>query len=217
MTIQEMIKKYRIRKAVRNGVLGILIPNTVKLNSKTVAMLKENKPAILAELERTEEEERQARERELEEKRQAKQRIIDGTDKIELFYSEGEYLSGYMPKGEASGPLEKLGVAHYVSGWGVLVDRKLVEALGTEFSYQQVLDYLDPVQEETEKKQAEATKKKEAEKAEKFQQAKETGEPVEIHRYTADCNDPSEECNLDIVTIYAMPDGSTKTVRNHTW
>ena len=51
----------------------------------------------------------------------------------------------------------------------------------------------------------------------KYEQAKETGEPVELRRYTTDCNDPSEECNLDIVTIYAMPDGTTKTVRNHTW
>jgi hypothetical protein len=51
----------------------------------------------------------------------------------------------------------------------------------------------------------------------KFEAAKTTGERQVLRSYIADCNDPKEECSTDIVTVYAMPDGTTKTVRNHTW
>jgi hypothetical protein len=50
-----------------------------------------------------------------------------------------------------------------------------------------------------------------------LKQARETGTPVELERYTAECCDPNESCNLDIVIRYAMPDGSTKTESSHTW
>ena len=51
----------------------------------------------------------------------------------------------------------------------------------------------------------------------KFLQAKETGKPVVLCQYDAPCNDPHEECDVDFVVVYAMPDGTTKTVRNHSW
>lgn len=70
---------------------------------------------------------------------------------------------------------------------------------------------------EIEKKRQEEVEKKQKEIDEKFKQARETGEKVELERWHEDCNDPSEECNLDIVVIYAMPDGSTKTERVHTY
>jgi predicted house-cleaning noncanonical NTP pyrophosphatase (MazG superfamily) len=50
-----------------------------------------------------------------------------------------------------------------------------------------------------------------------FDTAKETGEQQEILRYLTDCNDPKEECSTDIVVEYAMPDGTKKIERNHTW
>ena len=56
-----------------------------------------------------------------------------------------------------------------------------------------------------------------AEYAAKFVEAKTTKKPVELYGYSAPCNDPSEECDLDNVTVYAMPDGTKKTFRNHTW
>jgi hypothetical protein len=65
---------------------------------------------------------------------------------------------------------------------------------------------------------------KEAKKAEKvdkekviFETAKKTGEKQVIESYSVECNDPHEECDIDIITTYAMPDGTKKTVRNHTW
>lgn len=65
---------------------------------------------------------------------------------------------------------------------------------------------------------------KEAKKTEKeakttaiFEKAKQTGEKQIIETYSVECSDPDEECDTDIVTIYAMPDGTTKTTQNHTW
>jgi hypothetical protein len=53
--------------------------------------------------------------------------------------------------------------------------------------------------------------------AQKYETAKSTGKPVLLRQWAAECCDPHEECNTDIVTEYAMPDGSTTTERQHTW
>jgi len=85
-----------------------------------------------------------------------------------------------------------------------------------------------PAKEKAEKEAAEAAEKKAAEEAAqraaadqkrqaKFDKARETGRPVLLEKWTEPCNDPREECSLDIVQQYAMPDGSVKTERNHTW
>lgn len=68
---------------------------------------------------------------------------------------------------------------------------------------------------ERRKQEREAQKQKEID--EKFKQARETGEKVELERWSAGCNDPSADCDLDIIVKYAMPDGSTKTERYHTY
>jgi len=54
-------------------------------------------------------------------------------------------------------------------------------------------------------------------RVEKFTLARGFGKPVKIESWTADCNDPREQCSTDIVTIYAMPDGTRKQTREHTW
>lgn len=59
--------------------------------------------------------------------------------------------------------------------------------------------------------------KREKERQEKFEEAKRTGEKVLLQKWTEPCNDPKEECSLDAITQYAMPDGTVKTVRHHTW
>ncbi len=85
-----------------------------------------------------------------------------------------------------------------------------------------------PAKEKAEKEAAEAAEKKAAEEAAqkaaadaarqaKFERARKTGRPVLLAQWTEPCNDPREECSLDIVQQYAMPDGSVKTERNHTW
>ena len=92
-------------------------------------------------------------------------KLLTGKLKIKLQYHDGEYLSGYETTGEgcsqADELLEKLEVAHYVSGWGTIVDDKIVKMFGEEFTYQQVEEYAKPILEEKEKniKQRELKKK----------------------------------------------------------
>lgn len=50
-----------------------------------------------------------------------------------------------------------------------------------------------------------------------FNKAKETGIKQEINNWSEPCDNPKEECNLDIVTLYALPNGETEKIRNHTW
>lgn len=57
----------------------------------------------------------------------------------------------------------------------------------------------------------------EADRASKFAEAYETGKMVMLKKWTEDCNDPREECSIDIVSEYALPDGSTAIKRAHTW
>jgi len=70
---------------------------------------------------------------------------------------------------------------------------------------------------EIERQKAEKQAKIEAERQAKFEEAARTGQPVELSRWTDDCNDPREECDLDIVIEYAMPDGTTTIKRYHAW
>ena len=49
------------------------------------------------------------------------------------------------------------------------------------------------------------------------QLARETGEAQVLRSYMSECDDPEEQCSLDYVTVLAMPDGTTKTNRQHTW
>ena len=50
-----------------------------------------------------------------------------------------------------------------------------------------------------------------------FEIAKQTGKEQLINKWMEDCNDPKEECSTDLCCLWAMPNGSKKTTRNHTW
>lgn len=138
--------------------------------------------------------------------------IRSGAKKITLRYDDGEYLSGYAVSGRAAELLESLGVAKAVTDWGYHVDGALVKALGKEFTYAQVAEYARP---ELEKAQA-ADAVKDSARAEKFSRAAATGQEVELERWSEPCCERDYECSLDIVTRYAMPDGTTRTERAHT-
>jgi len=144
------------------------------------------------------------------------QKIADlksGKTKIKVSYHDGEYLTGHEIMGIEAELLEELKLAKYVNGWGYLVDGELVKALGEEFTYTQAAEFAKP------KLNAVAAQKAEKEAAlqAKFTEAKQTGKPVEISRWMADCNDPNEECSMDVMNEWAMPDGTVKTTRQHTW
>lgn len=49
------------------------------------------------------------------------------------------------------------------------------------------------------------------------QLAKETGEKQEYNRWSEACNDPKEDCSVDMIYQYIMPDGTFELERQHTW
>jgi hypothetical protein len=79
------------------------------------------------------------------------------------------------------------------------------------------LDEIKAARKVAEAEKAEAGNQAKAELAQKYETAKTTGKPVLLRQWVADCCDPHEECNTDIHTEYAMPNGSTKHEWNHTW
>lgn len=140
------------------------------------------------------------------EKEEEERKVREGEVKIEAWYHDGEYLSGYQVSGYAAELLKKVGAAREVSFWGTYVDSELIKALGEQFTYQQVLEYIKP-----------ETEKKEAERQAKFDKAKRTGKPVMLYKYTVDCNDTNEACDTDIIAVCAMPNGTIKKTRTHTY
>jgi len=58
---------------------------------------------------------------------------------------------------------------------------------------------------------------REEKKAIIFAKAKETGERQLLNQWSEKCNDPDESCDVDNIYEYAMPDGTVKTERHHTW
>lgn len=139
--------------------------------------------------------------------------IRTGKTIIKAHYHDGEYLSGYEVYGKEAQMLNEKGLARYIDGWGYYVEQKAIDTLGTEFTLPAAIEYMRPAIEAQE--QAKAAQ--EAERQAKFDEARDIGKPVLLKQWSAECNDPREECSTDIVTQYAMPDGTTKTTRRHTW
>lgn len=211
MDINEMIRKWNLVLSEKDGKKGIRVLG--KATQADIEILKKNKDEIIAELERKKEVEKAIEAQKKADREEEIRAIKAGEKTITVKWTDGEYLQAYEAFGEAGNLLEELGIAKYIDGWGVRVDQKLVEALGEEFTYQQVVEFTQP------KRDQEATKEaqKKAELNAKFEEAKRTGKPVEIFRTTTECNDPKIECSLDIITIWAMPDGTQKEERIHTY
>ena len=211
MNINEMIRKWRLVLTEKDGKKGLRVLR--KISPTELTMIREKKDEIIAELEH-QRAEKEAIEAQKKADREEEIRAIKAGEKtITVKWTDGEYLQAYEVFGIAAELLEELGIAKYIDGWGVRVEQKLVDALGEEFTYQQVVEFTQP------KRDKEATKEaqKKAELNAKFEEAKRTGKPVEIFRTTTECNDPKIECSLDIITIWAMPDGTQKEERIHTY
>lgn len=141
-----------------------------------------------------------------------KEDLINGVATIKVSYRSGPALSGYIIFGHEADLLKSLGIARKTGGWRTIVDEKLIEALGEEFTYQQASDYAKPVLEERKKEKA----NKEAKMKAKMEEAKRTGEKVAIRRWQESCNNSRKDCDLDNMTEFVLPDGTTKIERRHT-
>ena len=206
--INKMIAKFSIELTTSDNGIESLRAWGVK-TPQQAAELRAAKPEVIAELKK-----RAAEKAEEEAERQQHiENIKNGMEKIVPKWHDGEYLQGWEVYGEEAEMLERIGAAEYVSGWGYEIKPQVVEALGSEFTYAQAVEYMQPENDAKAAKKAKAA----AERAAKFQQAKETGKPIKLVSYSDECDGSVDECNLDIITVYAMPDGSTKTTRTHTF
>ena len=76
--------------------------------------------------------------------------------------------------------------------------------------YNEIYEQVKKIREEKEAKE-----KKEIEEA--IARARETGEPQVLYHYSCDCNDPNEDCDIDIVYVYVDGNGKRFTERVHTY
>lgn len=206
--LQEIIKKYGLWIDAKGQIWGS------KVNKKDAEELRDRKTELIEELKRQRAEKEAARQAEHKAKEQKKQDIIDGKIKIKVRFHDGEYLSGWeVDDWDAAQLLKEIGFAKEIQGWGYKVSDEAIEKLGKEFTYSEAVEFMRPVNEAKAARIAE----KEAERAARFAEAKATGKPVVLRRWSEECNDPNEDCSIDNLTEYAMPDGTTKVERHHTW
>jgi hypothetical protein len=71
--------------------------------------------------------------------------------------------------------------------------------------------------EEYEERCAQEKAEKEMAHAKALREAQLTGKPAVLNTYLVDCNDPREDCSMDVVTVYVIPDGTIQSKRQHTW
>lgn len=80
-------------------------------------------------------------------------------------------------------------------------------------SYNDLMALYEEIKRRIEERKAKA----EEERRKKFEEAKRTGKPVMLYSYTEPCNDPREDCDIDTIIVYAMPDGTIEEKRYHNW
>jgi len=140
--------------------------------------------------------------------------IRSGATRIELRWSEGSPLSGYVTVTKfASQLLRDLKIARDISGWGCLVDEKAAKALGESFTYAEAVAYTQPARELEDAAVAMAA----AHRAEKIAEAAAKGSPVELRAWTEPCTSRTEECGLDVCVETIDAQGRTAVRRSHTW
>ena len=212
MTARELIIRYSIVWVDNDK---IAVPGGKRLPKTILEEIKNRKDEILAELKAMKDEEESRRQAEVARREAEREAIRTGKQKIVVRFHETEYLGGYRVTGEAAALLAHAKLCSYVDGWGFIVDSDVVEALGEEFTYQEALEFA----------KSRKTGQEDGSKPPSFQdlyeqkltEAKSTGQPVILGRWTERCNAPQEECSLDIVIEWVHPDGKTSLERIHTW
>jgi len=208
MTAEEAIEKYRISVYPGHPGEADKLRVSEKITPEEREVLVSRKAEILAELNRrqAESERRKVEENAREE---AAIKAIEN-EKIVVRYYDGEYLSAYQVFGVAGELLESIGAAEYVEGWGYRVDDAIIAKFGTEFTLPQVREYMEVARNA---KKAEIL----AELRAKFEEARKTGKPVLLQVNFTQCDGSACECSGDMIERFALPDGSVKETRTHTY
>jgi hypothetical protein len=191
---------------------------TVGGAKRTLKVRIADKPELAAKVREIVAEQKKAADAKAAEEKASHERIENGTDpiKVTYHYHDGEYLTGYAVSGYAAELLEKLGLAKDVRGWGTHVKNEVIDALGESFTYPAAVAFAKPGLDEEKAKLDAKNAERQAKRRAAFEQAKLTGRPVEIRRWSATCDGSVEECDIDILSETAQPDGTTKISRSHT-
>ncbi len=234
MTVERMIAKYRITVTKDGGLRLVNKPTTAHYE-----FIKANKPAIIAEIQRRIDErvaEEAARKAAIIEAQRPLRRLAlcrfggwDRASEYQICYVVPDDGEGYADWYKQANP-------HFVAreSEAVTVDGKDVEAYTNrkgdgvlpQDGVLWFIDELDKVAiiEGVERKATEKQTRKDAEAAEAqakveaaFAEAKTTGKPIVIKSWADECDGSTDDCSIDIVTKYAMPDGTTKITRTHTY
>jgi hypothetical protein len=246
MKIQEMIKKFKIELAEKDGVKGFKF--YVKPTSAQMEELKSAKPAIMEELEimkaqrEVEQEEREIKsaiakaeyitnanlKRYLVCCHSEDMEITWSIETLELTTSNIAYQARYLIGNRIDLPqvtakIKEINAKTFVEYGMAGVAYEITDAEEIEIIAEQniaIAEFEVKLAAETKIKEAESIAKKIA-KEEKianiFEAAKETGERQLLNKWSDDCNDKNEECDVDLCYEYAMSDGTTKIERHHTW
>ena len=207
--IGQIIAEHNIR---REGESFRFRPKKGQSDKEAMAFMAERKPAIMAELLRREEEEAEKKAAEEAARIEEARAIRAGEVMIVPRIEDWDGIPLYIVRGEAAKALKEIGAAKDVA-YSTQVNWEVIKVLGKEFTFPQAAELTRPAREAKEAEQ----RAKEEERQAKFDEAKSTGQKVLLRHWCEDCNDPREECSLDHVSEYAMPDGTTRHERNHTW
>lgn len=225
MTAAEYIKKYGLKLGEKDGVKGVIV--TVKATPAAVEKMKAMKNEIMAVLTAAKAAEETARA----EKERADAEYLRTADlrrclvafskeySVEWYIETLEYADGefHSPKVlikrihlyRVTATMERLMEEHVSFGFCAVAREITAEEEAAILAEQKA-----PEPEKVpEKKKPSREEIREARIAE----AVRTGLPVEIFRTMAPCSDPREECSADLVVETAMPDGTVRTTRQHTW
>lgn len=226
MTATECIAKFGLKLGEKNGVRGVLV--TRKATAAEVATLKSLKAEIMEELEameaalaaeraeRIQEEEAYARTANLKRclvcvsKEYSEEWNIETLELQDGKLVAAKYLSAgkRRPLFRVTPTMEKLIENHVPFGFCAVAQEITAE--------EEVLIVAEQKNVSMDMDEAPRQNQK-SERAEKIETAIRTGVPVEIFRGMVPCSDPSEECSADLMVEVAMPDGTVKTTRQHTW
>jgi len=181
-------------------------------SKKQRAFMQAHKEEIEAELRRRREEEEAKRIAKAQAKKQLKEQFENGEITAKVYAEDAENYTYYTVDSDIAELLFGTGLVRYNHN-GIEVPREVVEALGMEFTYTQVQEYL---KKQEEKKAALESKQQEKVQA-ALEEAQRTGKQVVIRQIYTDCDGSVEECSTDIRTEYAMPDGTIRVTRTHTF
>jgi len=203
--INKIIARYAIERVGDN--LGFRVPRGHS-QDEARAIVGGNKPEIMAELLRREQEAADKEAARIEEARAIRADEVP----IRVRLDEWDGIPLYVVYGEAAEALKEIGAARVIA-YSTQVNKEIIDTLGMEFTFSQASEVTRPAREAMEA----ARLAKEGERQARFDEARRTGQKVKLRSWIEDCNDPREECSTDSVTEYAMPDGTTEIVRLHTW